>query len=393
MVNARSQESLNINDFASDVAEGYEGKPQASLVPQLAVTSPYNLPSTPRDVLRFLPPSGEPFSLFGDPYALMHYIKQNFPLVRKGQYWYRGKQEENGYTDQEVALLVFLSKHRCATRSQLTTAIINPKKDDIKAKEKFRDFIRRSVQNGIIVPFTWVTPCPDPNERKQPHIYGLSPGGCRAAADLVGLQYLPKKFSFSPTTYPPGESPSMSDIFTTLIANEFYCKLHELDRVVGWEVNEEIVLNNTQVFRPQYSVKLIKDAQDFKYLWLEVIRPFSNWYERTIARFQKIQSAFISVSSDIKPEIVVLLVDDVSRIPDIAQLAEHFMPDVVIRFTTDNDVIQKEHYSIFYMYDAFNRVLTPASIKFLKPDAPGMRASEFLASYYDEADYLEDVDY
>ncbi|MEB2280136.1 replication-relaxation family protein [Lysinibacillus xylanilyticus] len=382
-------QNLSIESFVNgDVEEQAKSiaVPRNKLSPTNATTVPYKSPSLPRDILQYLPPNGNPFSLFGDPYAQLYYLPVEYNVIRNSQYWLRGKEEDNNFTAHEIALLTFLAKHRVATRSQIQRTVFTPKDSDTKIKE----FLRKCLRHGIIVAFKWVSPCE--SEKRLPHLYGLSPIGAKAASLLLPRTFVPRSFQFLPIQYVPGNAPKMTEYFTTIIANEFYCKLRELDRVIEWSSQERFSLPNGRDFKPHYSIKTIKDAQDFKFLWLEIIRPVKNWYSDCIERFQQIQLAFTSLSDDVRPELVILLVDDVSRIPDIAELAEHYMPDSKIRFTTDERLIQKNDSAIFYTYFETSGV-TPLNIKFLTPEWKGMSASEYHKSFYNEEMLMDDADY
>ncbi|MBX8945901.1 replication-relaxation family protein [Lysinibacillus sp. K60] len=380
-------QDLSIQNFVvGDVEEQARAVPQHKLSPTYATTIPYKSPSLPRDILQYLPPNGNPFSLFGDPYALLYFLPVEYNVIRNSNYWLRGKEEDNNFTNHEIALLTFLANHRVATRSQIQRAVFSSTDSDTKVKE----FIRKCLRSGIIVAFKWVSPCE--SEKLLPHLYGLSPVGAKAAGLILPRTHIPRSYQFLPIKYVPGNAPKMTDYFSTVIANEFYCKLRELDRVIEWSSQEKFDLSNGRYFRPHYAIKTIKDEQDFKYLWLEVIRPVKNWYSDCIERFQQIQLAFTSLSDDLRPELVILLVDDVSRIPDIAELAEQYMPDSIIRFTTDERLIQKNDPAIFYTYFEASGVKS-SKIKFLTPEWEGMSASEYHASLYNEDVLMDDADY
>lgn len=379
--------NLDISNFVQDEQKelaSLEASSPIKLAPTYAVSHPYESNTVPRDILHLLPPNGQPFSLFGDPYAQQHYLVPEMNVIRNCQYWLRGKMEDNNFTNHEVALFTFLLRHRVVTRQQIRKVVFDADTSDFKVK----DFLRKCVKNGVLVSFKWVSPCK--SERRVPHLYGLSPVAAKGAIDLLNRSvYLPRSYQFIPTNFVPGQAPFMNNYFSTVIANEFYCKLYELDRIIDWSNNEIYTLSNGNDFRPQYVVKTIKDANDFKYLWLEVIRPQQNWYNNTINRFRNIEAAFTSLPKEIRPEIVVLLVDDVSRIPDVSELAEHFMPSVAIRFTTDERLIQKESDVIFYMYS--DDGIVPARIAHLTPGWKGMTSTEYHASLFDDS--IDDEDY
>jgi len=383
--------SLDISSFIETEDEkkeltSNEVSPPVKIEPTYATNHPYDSVAIPRDILHYLPPSGAPFSLFGDPYAQQFYLMPEINVIRNCQYWLRGKMDDNNFTKHEIALFTFLLRHRVATRQQIHKVVFGSNTSEYKVKE----FLRKCVKNGVLVSFKWVTPCK--GERKVPHLYGLSPVAAKGAIDLLNRSvYLPRSYQFIPTEFIPGQAPSMTNYFSTVIANEFYTKLHDLDRIIDWSNNESYTLANGYEFRPQYVIKTIKDANDFKYLWLEIIRPQPNWYNMTINRFRNIEAAITSLSKEVRPEIVVLLVDDVSRIPDISALAEHFMPSVPIRFTTDERLIQKESDVIFYMYS--DSGIVPARISHLTPNWKGMTATEYHASFYDVSINDDDDDY
>lgn len=355
------------------------GTTPVALTPTRASTAPYEPSTLPRDILNHLPPNGEPFSLFGDPYAQLHYMETATNVIRASQYWLRGKMEDNNFTELEIALLTFLAKHKVATRNQIRSAIFEVS----HSEQKVRDFIKKMLRHGVIIAFKWVSPCrvqdtPEnaPYKRKSPHVYGLSPVGAKAAMDLLPYIRLPRKFQFMPTKFVAGQAPNMLGYFENLIANEFFCRLHEMDRVIEWDVNTSYELPTGYIFRPSYIVKTIKDENDYKYLWLEVIRPQSGWYEHTQSRLRHMEAAISSISSELRPEVVILLVDNISRIPDLAELVETYMPNIEVRYTTDERVLQKESDAFFYKYSKAKGP-TLAKIKHLTFDWLGLTASEY----------------
>jgi hypothetical protein len=377
--------NLDLAAFDSDLSNESKAAPSSPrLGPSLAQTSPYNAQTVPRDVLNFLPPSGNPFSLFGDPYAQLTYVKTEFNVIRTCKYWLKGKQEDNNFSDHEIALFTFLMRHRVATRYQINQIVFGGKATDYKVKE----FLRKCIKNGVLIAFKWVSPCP--SERKLPQLYGLSTVAADGGAEVIGTYPLPRMFKFLPQQFVPGQAPSMNPYFREVIANQFYCKLHELDRVVEWTNRQSYYLSNGSEFKPNYLAKVIKDENEFKYFWLEVVRPQYNWYNHTIERFNKIQMAYNIIDKVDRPEVIVLLVDDISRIPDLAALAEQLMPDVPLRFTTDERLMQKEEEAIFY--SCHDNVITPGIPSYLKKTWQGMSASQYLEVIYaaPELDFDDD---
>lgn len=353
---------------------------QQSLTPTLARSHPYDAPSVPKDILQFIPPNGNPFSLYGDPYAQMVFIMSERNVIRRSQYWLQQREADNSYTELEVSLLSFLSKHRCATSAQIYSAVFPP----ATSKAKARDFIKRCVDAGILIPFSWQSPVgyKDPAiQRKRPRIYGLSPAACKAAQQLLNLRGLPRSFKFIPIQFQDGHNPLMGDIFNTLIANELYCRLQELDRVIDWQVGTKVLLPNSDEFRTQFVVKVIKDVQEFRTLWIEVIRPKSNWYSQTITRFQALQKAISLLEPADRPDRVILIIDDDSRFEDITNLAAKFMPNVVYLLTTDERLLAEWGKESLALYSVEHQEIVPAEVPFLKKDYPGMTASKYRSSY------------
>lgn len=156
-------QDLSIQNFVEgNVEEHRIITAQNKLSPTYATTIPYKSPSLPRDILQYLPPNGNPFSLFGDPYALLYFLPVEYNVIRNSNYWLRGKEEDNNFTDKEIALLTFLANHRVATRSQIQRAIFSHTDSDTKIKE----FIRKCLRSGILVAFKWVSPCESEKDRK-----------------------------------------------------------------------------------------------------------------------------------------------------------------------------------------------------------------------------------
>jgi len=338
----------------------------------LATSNPYDPATSPPDILQYLPPDGSTFGLFSDPYAHMAY---HMPKTgnHSAKFWLKSRLEEHSFTDHEVGLIHFLSTHRCATRSQIQKAIFK----DTDNPYKVRDFIQKSHQRGIISAFSWITPCQD--GRKKPLVYGLTPTGAEAA-DRLFHSRVPREFKFQPIQFPMGAAPKMMTFFPYLVANELYCQLKGVDRLIRWERNQHIQLSDQTHFRPNYVAEVIKDAGDFKTLWIEVIRITDDWYERTVARFREIQNALEKISPHLKPDRIIIIADSDSRIPIIAAIAEEHMPDAVLRFSTDERLLSGMNEHTFLLYDPFGTELKASPIPFLLPGASGMTASDFLAT-------------
>lgn len=353
-------------------------KQQGSTEIPLAVSNPYDPNTSPPDILQYLPPDGSYFSLFSDPYAKMSYYMPKTGN-NTARFWQGTRMENHSFTDSELKLLDFLSNHRCATRSQIARAVFS-ERDNIY---KIKDFIQKSHQRGIISAFSWKTPCSD--GKKKPLIYGLTRVGAEVAEQLFHIS-VPDRFKFHAVTFPNGSGPQMSHFYSNLTANELFCQLKAVDRIVKWEREPVILLEDQTFFKPSFVAEVIKDAGELKTLWIETVRISNGWYQHLINRFAKIQNAFEKTSSALKPNRLIVIADSDSRIPLIAKLAEEHMPSVVLRFTTDERLLRGMNEQTFLQYDPMGEALMESPIPFLLKDATGMKASEYLAHQVVEID-------
>ncbi|WP_338657396.1 replication-relaxation family protein (plasmid) [Sporosarcina psychrophila] len=351
----------------------------------LATSNPYDPNTSPPDILQYLPPDGSYFSLFSDPYAKMTYYMPKTGN-NTARFWQGTRMENHSFTDSELKLLDFLSQHRCATRSQIARAVFTDRDNVYKIK----DFITKCHQRGIISAFSWKTPCTD--GKKKPLIYGLTRVGAEVAEQLFHIR-VPDRFKFHAVTFPNGAGPLMSHFYSHLTANELFCQLKSIDRIVKWEREPHILLEDQTTFRPAFVAEVIKDAGDLKTLWIEPVRITNGWYQRLISRFREIQIGFDKVSSSLKPDRLILIVDSDSRIPMIGALAEEHMPDVVLRFTTDERLLAGIDKQTFLSLNPVDGTLILSPIPFLLKDANGMKASEYLAHQVVEIteDDFEDI--
>lgn len=371
----------NILTFAPsvDVLE----KTQKVEIP-VATSNPYDLQTSPPDILQYLPPDGSTFSLFSDPYA-----KMTYHLPRTGnvnaRYWMENRMETHSFPETELKLIHFLSQHRCATRSQLTRAIFTESDN----KDRVKQFFKKCHERGIISAFSWITPCRD--GRKKPLVYGLTRVGAEAAEKLFHTR-VPDKFKFHAVNFPNGAGPSMNTFYPFLAANEFYSQLKSIDRVVNWEREPNLLLNDKTTFRPYFVADVIKDAGDLKKIWVEPIRITNGWYNRLINRFTEIQSAMEKLPEHIEPNRLILIVDSDSRIPIISELAEVYMPDANFRFTTDERLLAGLTEDTFVVINPVTSELVNNVIPWMIKDTPGMKASEYLAHQtMDVEDEFEDI--
>lgn len=347
-----------------------------------ATHNPYDAKTSPADILQFLPPDGSMFSLFNDPYARMSYYSPKTGN-HKGKYWLESRLQEHSFTENELKLIYFLTEHRCATRSQIKRAIF--KVDD--NNDKIKDFLSKCHDRGIISAFSWGTPCK--NDRMKPLIYGLTRIGCHAAESLYHVK-VPKNFTFQAVDFPPGTAPKMNTFFPYLAANELYCQLKVVDRVVKWEREPTILLSNQTNFRPQFVAEVIRDAGELKTLWIEVVRVFNGWHEHTSNQFKRIQNALEHIPPHLKPDRILILADSDSRIPILANLAEEHLPDGVIRFTTDERLLSTWGDTTLVQCQP-NGTLIGSPIPFLLPNWDGMTASTYLEEQAVNFDEFEDM--
>ncbi|MEX3625046.1 replication-relaxation family protein [Viridibacillus arvi] len=351
----------------------------------IATTNPYDPKTSPTDILQFLPPDGSMFGLYSDPYARMaYYMPKNGN--NSARYWLESRLQEHSFTENELKLIHFLTEHRCASRSQITRAIFS-EKDNVY---KIRDFLQKCHNRGIISAFTWITPCD--NGKKKPLIYGLTRVGSEAAEYLYHVK-VPRDFKFQAVQFPAGLGPSMKTFYPYLAANELYCHLKVADRIIKWEREPRILLEDQTYFKPHFVADVIKDAGDLKSLWIEVVRITDGWYENTIKRFTYMQNALEKLQTQFKPSRIFIIADSDSRIPILSALAEEYVPDGVIRFTTDERLAGEWSEQTLVTYDPNSQDLIGSPIPFLFKDAPGMSASTYLMqqTMQIEDDLFEDM--
>jgi hypothetical protein len=350
----------------------------------VATQNPYDPKTSPPDILRFLPPDGTMFGLFSDPYAKMVYFQPK-KGNHQGKYWLNMRLEEHSFTSQEIALMNFLAVHRCATRSQIKRAVFEPDTKD----EKIKDFLQKSRHRGIISGFSWATPCKD--GKKKPLIYGLTRVGVQAT-ELILQKSLPKGYLFQPIEFPPMAGPTMNTFFHDLVANEFYSELKRIDRVISWEKEPLYRLDNGTIHKPNFSVEVIKDIGQINSFWVESIRLTNEWYDYAIKRFKLTQLALENMSDDIKPKRIIILADSDARIPILSKLAEEYMPDAVVRFTTDERLLAGLNSNTFIILDPVTEKLARSPISWLQDGAAGLKASEYFALHSPEVEDLDEFE-
>lgn len=336
--------------------------------------NPYGQDS-PSDIGEMLLPDGSRFGLFSDPYAQQVFIKAN-EGVRNGQYWFNLKLTDGHFRENEIKILDLLSTIRIATRSQIHRAINQGETPE--GDRSTVNFIKKCRKSGIICAFSWVSPLQD--DRKKPYVYALTHAGAQAA-ELLFQKKLPDKFWLQPIVFPPGRSPSMDVFFIDLIANELYSELVRIDRLLDWTRRPPIKIPNSKSNHyPYASFKVIKDKNDFKMFWIEVFRPTKDWVNKVITRFQRTELAFNSLPEHQKPYRVVVIADGDSRVQFLSELARKYMPNVDVRFTTDERILSGIGPDTFISYSFEMNQLVRKKFPYLQPDWTGMTASQYYAT-------------
>jgi len=360
-----------------------EGSTAASPLTKKKNPSPYA--TMLYDLDKLLPPDRESFGLFSDPYARMIYIEPRMGANR-GTFWFNQRMDEGNFTEKEVRLLQFLAKTKVATRNQLHHAI-HPDSDNTS---RTTDFLKKCKNAGIITTFSWISPLrlKEAVDRKKPMIYGLTKAGAEAVAYLTQQKLNPKLF-FTPVTYTPGNEPEMKDIFTDLIAAQLYNELIKLDRLIDWKKDLRIHISSEEIFVPYVAFDVIKDNNQFVHFWLEVFRNSTNWEEKYKARFAKMQRAYNLLPEDQQPNRIIIVVDGYSRIQPLWEIAQQVMPDITVRFTTDEKLIAGIDKFTFLDYHPEQEKLVPKYIAYLLPDFSGMKATEHFKMIYTSVDDYE----
>ena len=341
--------------------------------PPKATTNPYDSPNCPADIFEYLPPDGSMFGMFSDPYARMHYIDPRRGN-HNGRYWLHQRRIEHSFTDYEIALLEFLSQHKCATRNQIHRVVFS----DEDRIEKVRDFLKKCRQRGIITAFSWKSPLND--GKKKPLVYGLTHVGADAAEELFHTT-VPKDFRFQPIEFNKIQGPSMHTFFLDLVANELYSELRKLDRVISWERRPQIRLSDGTFHYPGAAFEVIADKGKFHRFWLETVRINYGWEDQLINRLKRTQLAFEKLPDTQVPARLIMVLDSDARIPYVGKLVYAFMPVAaeIVRYTTDERLLAGLDKSTFITWDNDNNRMISQSIRFLTPEHDGMTASQFFA--------------
>lgn len=346
--------------------------------------NPYQHAHCPPDIYEYLLADGSTFGLFSDPYASMKYVDVHVGN-RNGRYWLEERLEDHSFTDRELKLLEFLSNHRVATRHQIHR-VVTPETEN---KNTVLKFIRQCRKRGIICAFTWVSPLDTEDSPKKPLVYGLTRVGAEAAETLFHKQ-LSDDFWFHPIKFPRGSGPNMTTFNLDLVANELYSELVRIDRLISWERRPQVRLNDGTFHYPGATFEVIKDLGEIRLFWLEIVRVGKDWVSRTINRFKRTQHAIDQLSPYQRPARVIIITDGDARIPMLAKMAEDFMPDVKVRFTHDERLLDGLNKNTFITWNKEKKNMQLSPIPFLQEGYEGMTASEYFEQQ--ERLYVEDED-
>lgn len=367
-----------ILEFPEGKQGSVELKTPLALVPPPASKNPYSDSLCPNDIMDLLLPNGELFGLYSDPYATLRYHKPGEGL-RNGRFWLEERVDDGTFTEREIRLLEFLSTVRVATRNQIRKAVFKITDDEVVVKE----FLRKCRRKGILCAFNWVSPLK--SERKKPLVYAMTRIAV-SAAQMVLKRNIHDDFWFQPIEIQPGRGPEMGPLFQDLISAELYAELTHIDRLINWQRTPLIRLQNGQIHHPTATFEVIKDANDIKLFWLETIRVGQDWVSKTRNRFQKIKIAYDNVSEYQRPLRIIIVADGDSRISFLEELSKQYLPDIEVRFTTDERIIAGLGEETFLNWNQEKGEPIAKRISFLQPGAPGMTASEYRSAQFDAPD-------
>lgn len=346
--------------------------------------NPYTDSVCPSDIYELLLPDGKRFGMFSDPYATIEYHDPKFGL-QNGRYWLDAQLNGADVSKNDLKLVDILSTNRTMTRKQLERVIFPDLQPDDRAGV---EFIKRCRSRGIICAYRWVTRLKD--DRKKPLSYMLTKVGADAAEILFHRKLNEEQWA-RPVEYGPGQGPEMAPYFVDLAANELYSELVRIDRLISWQRRPVIRVDQNVFHIPVAAFEVIRDRNDFLQFWVEVFLPSKDFIRKTAERFARLRQVYLKLPDHKRPARIMLIADGDSRIPLLSRIAENYMPEVPLRFTTDERLLAGISRDTFLEYNNSEKKMTASTIKFLLEDAPGMRASEyFLESRVSDNDDFED---
>lgn len=334
--------------------------------------NPYTDSVCPSDINELLLPDGKRFGMFSDPYATIEYHDPKFGL-QNGRYWLDAQLNGADVSKNDLKLVDVLSTNRTMTRKQLERLIFPELQPGDRAGV---EFIKRCRSRGIICAYRWATPLKD--DRKKPLAYMLTKVGADAAEILFHRKLNEEQWA-RPVEYGPGQGPEMTPYFVDLAANELYSELVRIDRLISWQRRPVIRVDQNVFHIPVAAFEVIRDRNDFLQFWVEVFRPSKDFIRKTAERFARLRQVYLKLPDHKRPARIMLIADGDSRIPLLSRIAEQYMPEVPLRFTTDERLLAGISRDTFLEYNNVEKKMTASTIKFLLEDAPGMKASEYFS--------------
>ena len=378
----------NLTGFEAETQIGGAGERatppplQTPVVPEHL--NPYTDSVCPSDILELLLPDGMRFGMFSDPCATLEYHQPKFGLLN-GRYWLDALKNAGDVSQNELKLIDALSTNRTMTRRQLERVIFpNLEPGDRDGVE----FIKKCRSRGIICAYRWATPLKD--DRTKPLAYMLTYVGSEAAEVLFRRKLNDDQWA-RPVEYPAGQGPDMTANFVDLAANELFSEIVRIDRLISWQRRPVIRIDQNCFHVPVAAFEVIRDRNDFLQFWVEVFRPSKDYIRKTAERFMRLRQVYLKLPESKRPARIILIADGDSRIPLLSRIAEQYMPEVPLRFTTDERLLAGIGRETFLEYNSAQQKLTASTIKFLLEDATGMRASEYFSeSRSNDHDEFED---
>ncbi|GGG18630.1 hypothetical protein [Paenibacillus abyssi] len=334
--------------------------------------NPYADSVCPSDIFELLLPDGKRFGMFSDPYATIEYHEPKYGLPN-GRFWLDMHMQGADISQKELRLVDVLSTTRTMTRRQLERVIFPGMHPQDRAGV---EFIKKCRSRGIICAYRWASPLKD--DRRKPLAYMLTKAGADAA-EILFHRKLNDEYWARPVEYGAGQGPEMTPYFVDLAINELHAELVRIDRLTDWQRRPVIRVDQQTFHIPAASFEMIRDRNDFLQFWIEVFRPGPEFIHRTAQRFSRLRQVYLKLPEHKRPARVFLIADGDSRIPLLSRIAEQYMPEVPLRFTTDERLIAQLGRDTFLEYNNIEKKMTASTMKFLQENAAGMKASEYFS--------------
>lgn len=366
------QSSSNLTfSMAEESEEKFPASPVATPIFQQATKNPYEHLKSPKDIYSYLLPDGTKFGLFSDPYATLNFYQPKFGM-QNGRYWLESILQGNDISKQEIKLIELLCEHSCLTRKQIERVLFPDLPPGSRAG---MDFLKKCRSRGILCTFNWSSPIKD--ERKKPLVYSLTQFAVKAV-DILMQRKVNKDVWLRPVEYLEGKGPDMTLYFIDLICNELFSEITRIDRLMDWQRKPIVRANQSVYHRPAATFDVIKDKDEVFHFWVEVFRPIPDYIRKTLDRFVRINQVYKALPIESRPVRVILIADGDARIKDLDILAKQYMPDVPVRYSTDERILNGLSKDTFLEYNHEKDSLVLSKISFLQEGAIGMTKSQFL---------------